>query len=171
MKEEARSHGGSHLMVTNDQRTISAMSEAHKEHKKRMDEENRLKKQKYQKRKAEEEKQRLEEERKQEAKSKSKILDKKSEKLQKDRKETDTEIQVVKNLLTNAKQKMTAAISTEDLIKIRAAQTLHDQATAKLESLLAKQKTQLDVVSTKIGEKRKKTMEDFFGPKKKKTTQ
>ena len=46
----------------------------------------------------------MEEQKAQEAKSRSDALDKKSEQLQKDRKVTETEIQVARNLLENAKK-------------------------------------------------------------------
>ena len=55
--------------------------------------------------KAKLEKEQIEQQKKQEAKSKSDLLDKKSEQLQKDREVTETEIQVARNLLTNAKHK------------------------------------------------------------------
>ena len=83
---------------------------------------------------------------KQEAKSKSDLLDKKSEQLQKDREVTETEIQVARNLLTNAKKQMADAINAEDMIKIKAAQLLQNQATAQLENLLTTKESQLKKV-------------------------
>ena len=42
MKEEARSQGGSHAIDTNDKRTVKAMSESHKEYRKRLEEEKKI---------------------------------------------------------------------------------------------------------------------------------
>ena len=75
MKEEARSHGGSHVMDTNDKRTVKAMSESHKEYRKRLDEE-RLEAEEEARKKAELEKEQIEQQKKQEAISKSDLLDK-----------------------------------------------------------------------------------------------
>ena len=96
----------------------------------------------------------MEEQKAQEAKSRSDALDKKSEQLQKDRKVTETEIQVARNLLENAKKQIAEAINAEDMVRIKAAQILQNQATTQLEDLLATKK-------------RKSTLETFFAKKKK----
>ena len=56
---------------------------------------------------------------------------------------TETEIQVARNLLTNAKKQMANAINAEEMIKIKAAQLLQNQATAQLENLLTTKESQL----------------------------
>ena len=167
MKEEARSQGGSHAIDTNDKRTVKAMSESHKEYRKRLEEEKRLEAEEEARKKAKLEKEQIEQQKKQEAKSKSDLLDKKSEQLQKDREVTETEIQVARNLLTNAKKQMADAINAEDMIKIKAAQLLQNQATAQLENLLATQESQLKK-SAKIEKKRKNTLKSLFAKKNKK---
>ena len=108
----------------------------------------------------------MEEQKAQEAKSRSDALDKKSEQLQKDRKVTETEIQVARNLLENAKKQIAEAINAEDMVRIKAAQILQNQATTQLEDLLATQGSQLNK-SSKIEKKRKSTLETFFAKKKK----
>lgn len=62
---------------------------------------------------------------------------------------------------------MADAINAEDMIKIKAAQLLQNQATAQLENLLATQESQLKK-SAKIEKKRKNTLESFFAKKNKK---
>ena len=62
---------------------------------------------------------------------------------------------------------MADAINAEDMIKIKAAQLLQNQATAQLENLLATQESQLKK-SAKIEKKRKNTLESFFAMKKNK---
>ena len=62
---------------------------------------------------------------------------------------------------------MVDAINAEDMIKIKAAQLLQNQATAQLENLLATQESQLKK-SAKIEKKRKITLKSFFAKKNKK---
>ena len=62
---------------------------------------------------------------------------------------------------------MADAIDAEDMIKIKAAQLLQNQATAQLENLLTTKESQLKK-SAKIEKKRKNTLESFFAKKNKK---
>ena len=69
MKEEARNQGGAHLLVTGDKRTMSAMNDAHKEYKKRINDESKKKREEEERINAEEERKKMEEQKMQEAKS------------------------------------------------------------------------------------------------------
>ena len=62
---------------------------------------------------------------------------------------------------------MQIALKSGNNIAIQAAQKLSEQATAQLETVIKKQKTQLQKCVA-IGEKRNKTLSEFFAAKKKK---
>ena len=116
--------------------------------------------------KAEEERKQAEQQRLQAAQSKDHKIDKDAQKLKKEKEETERELQVAKNLQKNAHNQMQIALKSGNIIAIQAAQKLSEQATAQLETVIEKQKTQLQKCVA-IGEKRKKTLSEFFAAKKK----
>ena len=66
------------------------------------------------------------------------------QKLNKQKEETELELQVAQNLKKNAQKQIQIALKSFDMVAIKSCHTLGEQATAELEKVLEKQKILLN---------------------------
>ena len=144
MKEEARKQGGAHCVDTCTLEMHNAMTNAHKVYNERLNEEKKIESEKQAKIKEAKQKRLNEEKRLQEAMTKQQKIDNAQQKLNKQKEETELELQVAQNLKKNAQKQIQIALKSCDMVAIKSCHTLGEQATAELEKVLEKQKILLN---------------------------